>query len=275
MVEFPSRLPTTAVLDVPVTRAGLGQVAEWVMECARRGLPARVAVAPVHNLVVARQDPEHLEALRSCQVVTADGQPVRWAMNLLREKGEPPLARRVYGPDLTLELCRAAAREGMPVYFFGSAPAVLEKLLARLGGGIPGLRVFGHAPGKIALPTAHPSSLGGERAGGREVYDPEDDLEKIRSSGAKILFVGLGCPKQERWIHLYAQRAGMPCLGVGAAFDFHAGTLAQAPAWMQARGLEWLFRLGREPARLWKRYLVGNSLFLGLLVLDFYKRKMK
>ena len=267
--------PRVPVLGVPVTRAGLPEVADWVMECARRRLPVKVAVAPVHSLVVAHQDPEHWEALAACQIVTADGQPVRWALNLLREEGTPPLGERVYGPDLTFELCRLAARERMGVYFFGSVPAVMQKLLAGLKERIPDLKAFGHCPGRVSLPTARPSALGGESHGEGIIYDPQADIEKIKSSGAQILFVGLGCPKQERWIHLYAEQAGLPCLGVGAAFDFHAGTLAQAPPWMQKRGLEWLFRLAKEPGRLWKRYLIGNSLFLGLLALDFWRRKVK
>ena len=262
MSEFPKALSQTTVLEVPVTRAELGEVAAWVMEFARRRLPAQVAAAPVHNLVVAHLDPEHRAALRGCQIVTADGQPVRWAVNLFREPGTPPLRERVYGPDLTLELCRRAAQEGMGVYFFGSTPAVMEKLLARLRAMIPKLLASGHCPGAVDFSGT-----------GANAYDPVSDLEKIKDSGAQILFVGLGCPKQERWIHLYAQLTAMPCLGVGAAFDFHAGTLAQAPPWMQKRGLEWLFRLAKEPGRLWKRYLIGNSLFLWLLVKQALRRR--
>ncbi len=262
MNEFPKSLPRTPVLGVPVTRAELGEVTAWVLESARRRLPAKVAVAPVHNLVVAHQDPEHREALRGCQIVTADGQPVRWTVNLFRDAETPPLRERVYGPDLTRVLCESAAREGMAVYFFGSTPAVMEKLLARLRAMIPKLSASGHCPGLVNFSGAP-----------AEVYDPAEDLEKIRSSGAQILFVGLGCPKQERWMHLYAQRVGIPCLGVGAAFDFHAGTLAQAPVWMQKIGLEWFFRLVMEPRRLWRRYLIGNSLFIALVAREILRRR--
>jgi exopolysaccharide biosynthesis WecB/TagA/CpsF family protein len=182
--------------------------------------------------------------LRSFDVVTPDGQPIRWAMNQLGRAG---LRERVYGPSLMLRLCEAAAREGVAVALYGSYDFVLAKLKANLENSIPGLDIA----------FAEPSVF-------RPLTEEEDrDLVyRLRKSGCGLVFVGLGCPLQERWVYEHRGRIDAPLIAVGAAFDFHAGNKRQAPAWMQRYGLEWLFRLASEPRRLWKRYLVYNSLFL-------------
>jgi N-acetylglucosaminyldiphosphoundecaprenol N-acetyl-beta-D-mannosaminyltransferase len=156
-------------------------------------------------------------------------------------------AQRVYGPDLTPIVCRLAAERGVPVGFCGGDPATLERLVARLRERFPGLRVaFAHSPPFRELAPEEDAAL----------------VDAILDSGARILFVGLGCPKQERWMAAHRDRLDCAMVGVGAAFDFLAGRKAQAPAWLQRAGLEWLFRLAHEPGRLWRRYAVHNPRFV-------------
>jgi N-acetylglucosaminyldiphosphoundecaprenol N-acetyl-beta-D-mannosaminyltransferase len=171
-----------------------------------------------------------------------DGMPLVW---MLRALGIPG-ATRVYGPDLTLAVCEHAERRGVPVGFYGGAPDVLDALVERLSTRFPQLRIaFVHSPPfTLDTPRIDPASA-----------------DAIRDSGIGVLFVGLGCPKQERF--MAAHREQLPCalVGVGAAFDFLAGCKRQAPAWLQRLGLEWAFRLVCEPGRLWRRYLVHNPRF--------------
>ncbi|HDO52127.1 MAG TPA: glycosyltransferase [Rhizobiales bacterium] len=227
-----------------------GAVAE-IIRAARERAPLKVSALAVHGIMTGALEREHRWRLNGFDLVTPDGQPVRWALNLLHGSG---LKDRVYGPDLTLKICERAARQGLPVYLYGSRPAVLEKLQARLIEKHPGLIIAGARP---------------------SLFRPSTDAEKkaivedIRRSGARIVLVGLGCPRQEVWVHEYAGLLRMPALAVGAAFDFHAGLLSHAPRAMQDRGLEWLYRLVQEPKRLWRRYLLLNPAFLALLFAQF------
>ena len=169
---------------------------------------------------------------------------MRWALNLLHGAR---LAERVYGPTLTLHVCSAAADAGLSVFFYGSRPDVLASLERRLSERVPRLMIAGtHSPPFRSLSAA----------------EDAEEVDRIRSSGAQIVFVGLGCPRQEMWAYQHRERLGVPLLCVGAAFDFHAGKLRQAPAWMQARGLEWLFRVWMEPRRLWRRYATHIPVFV-------------
>lgn len=242
---WPERLP---VLGVRVSATTYDEVVACVLAAARAGHPAGVAALAVHGVMTGALDPVHRRRLNELEILTPDGQPVRWALGWLHGRRLPD---RVYGPNLTLRLCAEAAREGLPVYFYGSSPATVEALASNLAGRFPGLRVAG----------AEPSAF-------RRLTEEEQEAlaGRIRASGARLVFVGLGCPRQEIFVWEMRGRVGGPMLAVGAAFDFHAGTVPQAPAWMQSRGLEWLFRLGRQPARLWRRYLLLNPLYL-LLVL--------
>ena len=156
------------------------------------------------------------------------------------------LPDRVYGPELTLRVLARAAERGLPVYFYGSHAAVLQSLRARLSARFPDLVIAGMEPSRFRRLTAEENAA---------------IVDGIRASGARLVFVGLGCPRQEVWAYENTGSLHLPVLAVGAAFDFHAGLLRQAPRWMQRRGLEWLFRLTVEPRRLWRRYLVLNPLF--------------
>ena len=218
-----------------------------ILQAARRRIASVVACQPVHAVITASEDATLRSQVNSFELVTPDGQPVRWAMNLLHVTR---LIDRVYGPELMLRLCRGAAEEGISIYLYGGSPAVDEQLHVNLRHLYPELRIAGHeSPPFRALTPAE------DRAA----------VERINASGAGLVFVGLGCPKQDRFAyeHRHAIQAVQLC--VGAAFDFHAGAKKMAPAWMQRRGLEWLYRLVQEPGRLWRRYLVTNSHFLAKL----------
>jgi len=196
--------------------------------------------------------PDFRRVLLEADLVTPDGMPVVWSLRLTGDRR----ATRVYGPDLTLLILEAAAREGLPVGFYGASPATLGKLAARLTRRFPALHISClHAPPFRPL-------------------TPEEDeraVMEIENSRTRILFVGLGAPKQERWMAAHRGRIPAVMIGVGAAFDFHAGTKPQAPRWMQRAGLEWLFRLSAEPRRLAPRYLRQNPRFLVLFARELLR----
>ncbi len=238
------------VLGVLVDPVDYGAAVARVVAAAAAGEPLAVTALAVHGVMTGVLDDEHRFRLNRMDLVVPDGQPVRWALNLLHRAG---LAERVYGPTLMLAVCEAAAARGLPVYFYGSRPAVLGALVERLRARFPGLAVAG------AEPSAFRTLGEGER---------DAVVARVRASGARLVFVGLGCPRQEVWAYEYRERLGMPLLAVGAAFDFHAGLLPQAPARLQRAGLEWAFRLWQEPRRLWRRYAYLNPLYLGHLALQ-------
>ncbi len=220
----------------------LGQIMTW----ARERRAAIVDFMGVHGLTLAQRDPDFKAALNRFDMVACDGQPVRWALNRWHAAG---IGERVYGPALTLAACQAAADEGVPVYFYGSRDEVIARLTARLSEQFPKLRIVG-----AEAPPFRPLSAAENAA----------TVERINRSGAGLVFVGLGCPKQELFAAERRHVIHAVQLCVGAAFDIHAGLAPMAPAWMQNAGLEWLYRLLREPRRLWRRYLVGNTQFLGM-----------
>jgi exopolysaccharide biosynthesis WecB/TagA/CpsF family protein len=240
-------------VDVSVTDYASATAA--VIAAAKRRESAVVTCHAVHAIVTASRDPNLRDKVNTFELVTPDGQPVRWALNLLHRT---KLTDRVYGPELMLRLCRAAAEQNVPIYLYGGNPAVAERLQANLLKECPGLQIAGYE-----APPFRPLT-------------PEEDrevVERINNSGAGLVFIGLGCPKQDFFAaeHRDAIKAVQLC--VGAAFDFHAGVKKVAPAWMQKRGLEWLYRLVQEPGRLWRRYLVTNSLFLMSLASAMVRRR--
>ena len=204
-----------------------------VVRAAETRAPLSVSALAVHGVMTGVQDDEHRRRLNALDLVVPDGQPVRWSLRLLHGVNLPD---RVYGPELTLRVLARAAERGLPVYFYGSRAAVLQGLRARLRARFPDLVIAGMEPSRFRRLTAE------ENAG---------IVDGIRASGARLVFVGLGCPRQEVWAYENTGSLHLPVLAVGAAFDFHAGLLRQAPRWMQRRGLEWLFRLTVEPRRLW------------------------
>lgn len=202
-----------------------------------------VCICNAHSVVTASRWEAFRRVINAADMATPDGTPVAWMLRRLGFASQ----RRVSGPELMWALCGQAARDGLPVYFFGSQSATLEALEQRLRQAFPDLSIAGKES-----PPFRPLA-------------PEEDaaeVARMNESGAGIVFVGLGCPKQEEWMAAHRGRVNAVMIGVGAAFDFHAGVVARAPRWMREHGLEWLHRLISEPRRLWRRYLVTNTLFI-------------
>ncbi|MDQ3752073.1 MAG: WecB/TagA/CpsF family glycosyltransferase [Actinomycetota bacterium] len=238
------------VVGVLIDAVDYGSAVERITEAALEGRPYSVSALAVHGVMTGVGNAEHRYRLNHLDLVTPDGQPVKWALNLLHQAG---LNDRVYGPTLMLEVCAEAARRDLPVYFYGSNQTVLDDLGSRLKERFPGFVVAGAEPSKFR-PTSP--------------EEKQDIASRIRSSGAKLVFVGLGCPRQETFAYEYRDALGMPVIAVGAAFDYHAGHMEEPPMWIQKRGLQWLHRLLQDPARLWKRYLLLNPAYLTLLALQ-------
>ncbi|SDY14811.1 polymer biosynthesis protein, WecB/TagA/CpsF family [Micromonospora pattaloongensis] len=233
------------VLGVLVDVVDYDAVVRRVLEAARARRPLAVTALAVHGVMTGVREPAHNARLNGLDVVAPDGQPVRWALNLLHGAG---LREWVSGPELTLRVLRGMAGEHLPVYLYGSTPEILGALSRSLRHVVPGLRIAGAEPSKFR--TARP---------GEEIAV----AERIRASSARLVLVGLGCPRQEVFVAAMRPLLDVPLLAVGAAFDYHAGRLRPAPLWMQRSGLAWCWRLAMEPGRLWRRYLGLN---LGYLV---------
>jgi exopolysaccharide biosynthesis WecB/TagA/CpsF family protein len=248
------------IFGVGVSATTYDEITAKVIAAARRGQGGLLTFAAVHCVMCGVQDRAHSRRLNAFDVVATDGQPVRWALNLLHGAG---LHDRVYGPEQTRRVCKAAAEQGVPIYLYGSMPAVLTRLEQNLLKMFPNLKIAG-----MESPPFRPLTAA------------EDDavVQRINASGAGILLIGLGAPKQERFAYDHRNKIKAVQLCVGAAFDFHAGMKKTAPAWMQKRGLEWLFRLGQEPGRLWKRYLTTNTQFALLFLQEAFicrRRRME
>ena len=202
-----------------------------------------VCVCNVHSIVTARQDPVFADVVNKADIATPDGMPVSWT---LRRKGFSG-QQRINGPDLMWLLCSRASEEGLPIFLLGATEDTLSKLRGKLNGEFPGLKIAG-----TLSPPFRPL----------QADDEDEMIKRINESGAGLLFIGLGCPKQERLMAALRGRVNAAMIGVGAAFNYHAGVEKRAPKWMQDRGLEWLYRLVCNPRRLWRRYVVTNSLFI-------------
>ncbi|MFC6019216.1 WecB/TagA/CpsF family glycosyltransferase [Plantactinospora solaniradicis] len=235
------------VLGVLVDAIDYEAATEQVVAAGRERQSLALTALAVHGVMTGVLDPAHNARLNAFDVVTPDGQPVRWALNLLHRAA---LAERVYGPDLTLSVLSRFADEGMPVYLYGSTDDTLARLIPELERMFPALKIAGVESSKFR--PARP----GEDA---EIAD------RIRASGARLVLVGLGCPRQEVFTYAMRPLLDMPLMAVGAAFDYHAGLLRKPPPWMQRVGLEWLWRFGLEPKRLWHRYMVLNPAYVARL----------
>jgi N-acetylglucosaminyldiphosphoundecaprenol N-acetyl-beta-D-mannosaminyltransferase len=238
------------VLGVLVDATDYQKAMDVVFDAAHEKRGAAISALAVHGLMTGVFNREQKYRLNHFDLLVPDGQPVRWALNLLYKAD---LKDRVYGPNLTRKICERAAAEGVPVYFYGGTPEILTLLRQEIDKTWPNLQVTGMEPSKFRRLS---------------VEEKHDLVRRIKTSGASILFVGLGCPRQEIFAFEFRETLGMPILAVGAAFPFLAGVLNQAPAWMQKAGLEWLFRLVAEPKRLWRRYVYLNPAYLFLLALQ-------
>ena len=238
-----------SILDIHVHETSYELATRQILTWARSGESRAIYATSMHGTMEAHDSVAFRQILRRADLITPDGMPLVWMMRLKGVRGQ----QRTYGPLLMLHVLEVAARQDIAVGFYGGAPETLELLLERVKALYPQLQVrYAFSPPFRAL--------------------SEDEVlsfrQEIISSGVRILFVGLGCPRQESWID--SQRGHIPAvmIGVGAAFDFHAGAKPQAPAWMQKLGLEWLFRLASEPRRLWKRYFYHIPRFIVLAILD-------
>lgn len=243
------------VLGVNISAVDYDAAVEKIIHAAKHRVPFGVSALAVHGVMTGVMDSSHRHRLNHLELVVPDGQPVRWALNLLYKTG---LTDRVYGPTLMLKTCEAAAREGLGLFLFGGDQVLVSDLQRELTKKYPELKISGALPSQF-----------------RTLSHVERDrlIDTIRSSGASIILVGLGCPRQEVWAYEFKDALRMPVLAVGAAFRFHAGHLDQAPGAMQQYGLEWLYRLTKEPFRLWKRYLFLNPYYVFLLVLQWTRLK--
>lgn len=240
-----------AFIDAVTWEDAVNRIANWGAARESR----YVCICNVHSVVTTTRDVEFKIAVNNADMSTPDGAPIAWA---LRRLGHPQ-QERINGPDLMIRYLTEAERSGQIVFFYGSTDATLEKLRTALGQLFPKLRIGG---------TWSPPF----RALSRE--EDEKIVDMINDSGAAVVFVGLGCPKQEKWMADHRGRIHAVMIGVGAAFDYHAGVIKRAPLWWQRNGLEWLYRLGSEPRRLFKRYLVTNTLFVVGLVRQFVLSKL-
>lgn len=231
------------VLGTPIDAIGwvdaLQRIHEWALEHRSR----YVCICNAHSVITFGHDVAFARAVAGADMATPDGAPVAWMLRKLGHAGQ----ERINGPDLMWRYCIEAARHGEAVYLYGSTPTTLVALEQRLHAALPGLVIAGRRSPPFRPLTAE---------------EDEADVAAINASGAGVVWVSLGCPKQELWMAAHAGRVHAVMVGVGAAFDFHAGTVARAPNWMRRNGLEWLHRLASEPRRLWRRYLVTNTLFL-------------
>jgi N-acetylglucosaminyldiphosphoundecaprenol N-acetyl-beta-D-mannosaminyltransferase len=238
-----SGIPRVDVLGVGVSAIDMDQAVAEIAGWVERRDRHYVCVTGVHGVMESRRDAELRRIHNRSGLTTPDGMPMVWAG---RRSGAEHM-ERVYGPDLMLELCALAAERGWRSYFLGGAPGVADRLAGRLADRFPGLKVVGTSSPPFRAPT------------------PAEDAEtvaRIEEAAPDLVWVGLGTPKQERWMADHSDRLTTPVLlGVGAAFNIHAGLLPQAPPWMRRSGLEWLYRIGREP-RLARRYLRNNPRFL-------------
>jgi N-acetylglucosaminyldiphosphoundecaprenol N-acetyl-beta-D-mannosaminyltransferase len=244
--------PSHYILNTRTDAICYPEAAELVLGWAKAGESRYVSVATVNNIMEAYDSPGFREVMNASDLVTPDGMPLVWGLRLLGVKN----ATRVYGPDLAPVILGQAARAAIPVGFYGASRPVLAQLIRTVRRRFPALEIsYAYAPPFRPLTPA------------------EDELitREINASGARILFVGLSTPRQERWMALHRGRVRAVMLGVGAAFDFLAGSKPQAPRWMMRTGLEWLFRLSSEPHRLWRRYLKHNPRFLVLFTLQLLR----
>jgi N-acetylglucosaminyldiphosphoundecaprenol N-acetyl-beta-D-mannosaminyltransferase len=253
----PIRAPrTVSVLDVPLALTDYERTLDWIDEMVAARQRGYVCVCNVHTVMASREDPELRASLLGSSLNVPDGQPLVWAINALGYS----LAGRVYGPELMSRSCARAANGQQRLYLYGGRnQGALVQLALNLRQRYPGVRI-----------------VGGYSPPHRPLTEEEQDavVEEINRSRADVVWIGIGVPKQEKWMALMRPRLEAPVLvGVGAAFDFHAGLVPQAPNWIQEAGLEWAYRLAHEPRRLWRRYVRYNPRFLSSFGRQWYEHR--
>lgn len=221
---------------------------EIIMEKAEMRQSYGVSALAVHGLISSYLDVSLKNLINKIDLIVPDGQPIKWALNSFYNAN---LVDRVYGPKLTLNVLKEANKKHLRIFLYGSTNNTLSKFAQFISQNYPNVFICGIHEDRFRDAT----------------YEEDmNDIKKITDSGAHIVLVGRGCPRQEIWVANHLGKIDAVMMAVGAAFDFHAGTIKQAPQWIQNKGLEWLFRLTQEPGRLWKRYLFTNSIFIYLII---------
>lgn len=248
----PSTSRSRFILGMRTDSVSYADAVARVLAWARARRSCYVCVSNVHVTMESYDSVEYRAIVNGADLVTPDGRPLVWALRLFGVSA----ATQVRGATLTLHVLERAAAEAVAIGFYGGSPEVLAHLLRSCHRRFPRLRVaYAHAPPFRPLTAEEDAAV----------------VREINSSGARVLFVGLGCPKQERWMAAHKGRVHAVMLGVGAALDFLAGLKPEAPVWMQHAGMEWLFRLATEPRRLWRRYARHNPRFVGLLAGQYFR----
>jgi N-acetylglucosaminyldiphosphoundecaprenol N-acetyl-beta-D-mannosaminyltransferase len=232
-----------AVLDASIDALSWDEALASIVAWGAAHESRYVCICNVHSVVTTTRDPEFRSIINNADMSTPDGAPIAWALRCFGFSRQ----ERVNGPDLMWRYLAEAERLEQTVYFYGSTDHTLERLRVALGKAFPRLQIGGMRSPPFRALSAH---------------EDEAEVEAINRSGAHVVFVGLGCPKQEKWMAEHRGRIQAVMIGVGAAFDYHAGVLKRAPLWWQRHGLEWLHRLCSDPRRLLKRYMVTNTLFI-------------
>jgi N-acetylglucosaminyldiphosphoundecaprenol N-acetyl-beta-D-mannosaminyltransferase len=243
------------ILSVPVHTTSYQDACDRIQAWATAKTSCYIIAANVHVVMTAYWQSHFREIVRKAALVTPDGMPLVWALRGLGVRHQP----RVYGPDLMLAWCDRAATLGLTIYLYGGTEATLEKLQRNLEQRFPGLQIAGRY-----APPFRPLTIEEETA----------DIERIRATDAPVVFVGLGCPKQEEWMARQQGKLPAVMVGVGAAFSFISGEVSQAPRWMMRLGLEWFYRLMMEPRRLWQRYFINNPTFIALFTIQLVQHRL-
>lgn len=243
------------ILGVQISSTSYQSACDRIQTLATTKQSSYIVAANVHVVMTAYRQKHYRQILKKASLVTPDGKPLVMGMRWLGAKHQT----RVYGPDLMLAWCDRATTTNLPIYLYGSTPETIKRLSTNLKERFPTLQIAGtHSPPFRPLTPAEEAA----------------DIVRIHQSGAAVVFVGLGCPKQEEWMHRQLGKLNAVMVGVGAAFQFHSGEVTQAPRWMMKYSLEWLFRLYQEPQRLWSRYLFTNTTFVVLFGWQLLKQKL-
>lgn len=247
--------PKRSVLGINISATSYDRALVSVINSVKKNERASISHLAVHGIVEGVKDVRFKSMLNEFEILAPDGQPVRYALKLL---WKIKLQDRCYGPEFMMRVCQAATEEKIGIYLYGSTLDVVQSLNNRLRALYPALQVVGWEPSLF-----------------RPLIEAEDHalVNRINESGAGIVFIGLGCPLQEEFSYLHKDKIRAVQICVGAAFDFHSGNKRMAPSWMQRNSLEWFFRLTQEPRRLWRRYLITNTIFMVNLTLQFFKLK--
>lgn len=248
-------LPTRTVIGFPVSVLSFDEQISTMIKWAQRGLSRTVCVANVHMLMEGHWHPEFAQVLSKSDLLTPDGMPLVWLTSLMNRQRQ----ERAAGMDIMLALCKQAQAAGISIFLLGSTPEMLSKIHQKLSDEFPALIIAG-----MESPPFRPLSSEEDRA----------IVEKINASGAGLLFVSLGCPKQERWMHTHHNQVNSVMVGLGGAFPVYAGVQQWAPTWVRQLGLEWLYRLYQEPKRLWRRYANTIPPFVWLAIKQVIKVKL-